>query len=46
LLAIAHLAATDAESLHHAPHQTPVSRPDDALAARKPVLTWDMERES
>jgi glycine dehydrogenase subunit 2 len=37
-------AATDnPESIQEAPHHTPVSRPDDALAARKPVLTWDME---
>jgi glycine dehydrogenase subunit 2 len=45
LLAIAHLAATDADAVQQAPHNTPVSRPDDALAARKPVITWDMERE-
>jgi glycine dehydrogenase subunit 2 len=29
-----------AELLHDAPHTTPVSRPDDVLAARKPVLKW------
>ena len=38
---IAERAAIDAEAVHHAPHSTPVSRPDDALAARKPVLTWN-----
>jgi glycine dehydrogenase subunit 2 len=29
-----------AELLHDAPHNTPVSRPNEVLAARKPVLTW------
>ncbi|NIT98605.1 MAG: hypothetical protein GWM91_25725 [Actinobacteria bacterium] len=43
LLAIADQAATDPEAVQDAPHSTPVSRPDDALAARKPVLTWDGE---
>jgi glycine dehydrogenase subunit 2 len=44
---IAVLAGTDPESVQHAPHRTPVSRPDDALAARKPVLTWaDLEGDS
>ncbi len=38
---IAERATVDAEAVHHAPHATPVSRPDDALAARKPVLTWN-----
>ncbi|MFZ5833421.1 MAG: aminomethyl-transferring glycine dehydrogenase subunit GcvPB [Planctomycetota bacterium] len=28
------------ELLHGAPHTTPVSRPDEVLAARKPVLRW------
>ncbi len=42
--AIAHRAAADPEAVRHAPHRTPVSRPDDALAARKPMLTWyDLE---
>jgi glycine dehydrogenase subunit 2 len=42
---IAALAAADPEAVQEAPHHTPVSRPDDALAARRPVLTWDMEPE-
>ena len=47
LNAIAARAAVDAAAIQHAPHRTPVSRPDDALAARKPVLTWhDMESTS
>ncbi len=29
-----------AEFLHEAPHTTPVSRPDEVLAARKPILKW------
>ena len=29
-----------AELLHEAPHTTPVSRPDEVRAARKPVLSW------
>jgi len=39
---IAATAHTDAESLHTAPHHTPITRTDDALAARQPVLTWHM----
>ena len=34
----------DSELLHTAPHSTPVSRPDEVTAARKPVLTWSGER--
>ena len=29
-----------AEVLHSAPHTTPVRRPDDVQAARKPILKW------
>ncbi|MCY2995721.1 MAG: aminomethyl-transferring glycine dehydrogenase subunit GcvPB [Planctomycetota bacterium] len=29
-----------AELLHEAPHTTPISRPDEVTAARKPVLKW------
>ena len=32
------MAKTDPETLHGAPHHTPISRPDEVLAARKPVL--------
>ena len=32
-----------AEFLHEAPHTTPVSRPDEVLAARKPILKWTPE---
>ena len=34
-------AATDPESLHNAPMKTPISRPDEVLAARHPVLRWE-----
>lgn len=39
---IAESARTDAEYLHAAPHHTPITRTDEALAARHPVLTWHM----
>ena len=29
-----------ADLLHEAPHTTPVSRPDEVLAARNPILKW------
>jgi len=34
------ILSEDAETLHNAPHTTPVSRPNDVQAARKPVLKW------
>jgi len=43
LIGIAAEASTDADRLHAAPHATPVSRPDDARAARQPILGWHME---
>ena len=30
--------------LHEAPHSTPISRPDEVRAARKPILSWSRER--
>ena len=33
----------DVEHLHLAPHNTPISRPDEVLAARKPILKWSAE---
>ena len=30
----------DPEFLHRAPHTTPISRPDEVAAARKPILKW------
>jgi len=32
--------ATNPDALHHAPSLTSISRPDEVLAARQPVLTW------
>ncbi|MBL6975297.1 MAG: aminomethyl-transferring glycine dehydrogenase subunit GcvPB [Deltaproteobacteria bacterium] len=40
MVAIASQAESDPESLHETPTLTSVSRPDEVLAARKPVLTW------
>lgn len=36
-------AAEDEEFLHSAPYNTPVSRMDEARAARQPVLRWEHE---
>ncbi|HYW79644.1 MAG TPA: aminomethyl-transferring glycine dehydrogenase subunit GcvPB [Thermoguttaceae bacterium] len=33
----------DADLLHDAPHTTPISRPDEVQAARKPVLSWKVD---
>ena len=34
------IADQDADSLHEAPHTTPISRPDEVAAARTPILRW------
>jgi len=34
------IVAEPSELLHEAPHTTPVDRPDEVRAARRPVLTW------
>jgi glycine dehydrogenase subunit 2 len=34
------LAAADPESLHMAPHTTPIARPDEVQAARQPRMRW------
>ena len=34
-------AKTDTESLHHAPHDCPIGRPDEVTAARSPILRYD-----
>ncbi|MGM9752762.1 MAG: aminomethyl-transferring glycine dehydrogenase subunit GcvPB [Candidatus Cryptobacteroides sp.] len=36
-------AKENPELLHSAPHNTPVSRPDETLAARQPVLKWQSQ---
>ena len=39
---IAAEAAQDPDILHGAPHNTPISRPDETTAARNPILKfWD-----
>src|SRR5262245_830756 len=38
--AIRKIVAEDPEHLRLAPHNTPVSRPDDVRAARQPILKW------
>ena len=38
---IAAEAAEDPNILHQAPHNTPIGRPDETLAARQPVLKWE-----
>jgi glycine dehydrogenase subunit 2 len=43
--AIRQIVAEDPESLHLAPHNTPVSRPDDVRAARNPILKWTAREE-
>lgn len=37
---IAREAAEDPDLLHGAPHNTPISRPDETAAARNPILRW------
>lgn len=37
---IAHEAANDPDKVKNAPHDTPVSHPDDTEAALTPILTW------
>ncbi len=34
------LGHTDPEYMHHAPHNTPIGRPDDVRATRTPVVRW------
>jgi glycine dehydrogenase subunit 2 len=34
------IAIEDPETLHSAPHNTPISRPDEVAAARTPILKW------
>jgi len=38
-----HMAHEDPEYLHEAPHNTPISRPDEVLAARTPHLKYEFE---
>jgi glycine dehydrogenase subunit 2 len=38
--ALFRITEEDAELLHDAPHTTPISRPDEVQAARKPIMKW------
>ncbi len=38
--AVRRIIAEDPNFLHLAPHETPISRPDDVRAARNPILKW------
>ena len=40
LLELHQLARTDADYMHHAPHNAQIKRPDEVQAARKPVLKY------
>ena len=40
---LAQIVEESPESLHDAPHSTPICRPDEVTAARKPVLRWKEE---
>ncbi len=40
---IAQEAAADPDILHAAPHNAPISRPDETAAARNPILKWQDE---
>ncbi len=44
MIAIAREARENPQLVKTAPHTTPVSRMDEARAARKPVLRWDPQR--
>ncbi|MDD3334388.1 MAG: aminomethyl-transferring glycine dehydrogenase subunit GcvPB [Eubacteriales bacterium] len=43
--ALLQAAFTDPERLHNAPSRTPIGRPDDVQAARKPVLRYSFENQ-
>lgn len=42
---IAREAAEDPDILHGAPHNAPISRPDETAAARNPILRWQDTRQ-
>ncbi len=44
--ALFRITEEDAELLHDAPHTTPISRPDEVAAARKPILGWSADSPS
>jgi glycine dehydrogenase subunit 2 len=42
-LTLFRLTEEAADLLHDAPHTTPICRPDEVQAARKPVLKWNAD---
>jgi len=38
--AMRQIAGEEAEFLHQAPHTLDISRPDEVLAAKEPILRW------
>lgn len=40
--AVRRIIMEDPDFLHQAPHETPISRPDDVRAARNPILRWGL----
>lgn len=44
--AIERIAGEDPDLLHEAPHETPVRRPDEVAAARKPVFKWTSQTDA
>src|SRR5262249_51196154 len=45
MLQIAAEAQTNPDGIHAPPHNTPVSRLDETMAARKPDLRWQVARD-
>lgn len=45
MIEIAKEARNDPEKVKSAPHTTIIKRPDEVLAARKPILKWDDEKQ-
>jgi glycine dehydrogenase subunit 2 len=43
-LALRKIVDEPEELLHEAPHTTPISRPDEVQAARRPILRWTPQR--
>ncbi len=46
MIELAQLAQTHPEAFQEFPATTPVSRPDEATAARRPILVWNSEAEA
>ncbi len=42
--ALIRIRGEEAEFLHQAPHELPLSRPDEVQAAKEPILRWQSEK--